>query len=188
MESIDFLAMGLGNSRRSGRGDMSPEAIDRPETGDDHVSEIMVRLVTASEPTRLAWAIRAARAWLGPEVEPAPAGLRRHEADLRLRVSDQPSLVTFGKAAYVDIGPVRPLEEGWDVEIGWRASTLAPLFPVFSGTLRARGPELTLSGWYAPPGGALGRAADRALLHVAAKATGRWLLRAIDNAAAQAAG
>jgi len=103
---------------------------------------------------------------------------------LRLRVSDHPSLVTFGKAAYVDIGPVRPLDDGWEVEIGWRASTLAPLFPVFSGWLVARRDELTLSGWYAPPGGAVGRLADRALLHIAAEGTGRWLLGALDEAAA----
>jgi hypothetical protein len=92
-----------------------------------------------SDPDRLAWAIRAARAWLGHEVEPAPDGMHRHQADLRLRVSEHPSLVTFRKAAYVDIGPVKPLNDGWEVEISWRASTLAPLFPVFSGTIVARG-------------------------------------------------
>ena len=37
----------------------------------------------------------------------APPGMHRHEADLRLRVSDRPSLVTFGKAAYVDLGRAR---------------------------------------------------------------------------------
>jgi hypothetical protein len=110
--------------------------------------------------------------------------MHRHQADLRLRVSDRPSLVTFGKAAYVDIGPVLPHENGWEVEVSWRASTLAPLFPVFSGTIVARGEELTISGWYAPPGGALGRAADHALLHIAAEGTARWLLGELDNAAA----
>jgi len=147
-------------------------------------SRLMVRRRALSEPARLAWAIRAARAWLGPEVEPAPPGLHRHHADLRLRVSDHPSLVTFGKAAYVDIGPVEPLDDGWAVEVGWRASTLAPLFPVFSGTIVAGGGGLTLSGRYAPPGGAVGRMADRALLHIAAEGTARWLLGAIDEAAA----
>ena len=114
--------------------------------------------------------------------------MRRYQADLRLRVSEHPSLVTFGKAAYVDIGPLHRLESGgWEVEVGWRASSLAPLFPVFSGTIVARGGELTLSGWYAPPGGALGRAADRALLHIAAEGTARWLLSRIDDVAAQGA-
>jgi hypothetical protein len=151
---------------------------------DELLSRLIVRRRALSDPGRLAWAIRAARAWLGPEVESAPPGMHRHQADLRLRVSDHPRLVTFGKAAYVDIGRVQPLDDGWEVEIGWRASTLAPLFPVFSGTIVARGEELTLSGWYAPPGGAVGRAADRALLHIAAEGTARWLLGELDNAAA----
>jgi hypothetical protein len=151
---------------------------------EERLSRLTVRRRALSEPAHLAWAIRAARAWLGPEVEPAPQGLHRHQADLRLRVSDHPSLVTFGKAAYIDIGPVQPLADGWAVEVGWRASTLAPLFPVFSGTLAAGDGVLTLSGWYAPPGGAVGRMADHALLHIAAEGTARWLLSAIDEAAA----
>jgi hypothetical protein len=154
---------------------------------EEHVTRIVVRRRALSDPDRLAWAIRAARAWLGPEAEVAPAGMHRHHADLRLRVSDHPSLVTFGKAAYVDIGPVRPLDDGWKADIGWRASSLAPLFPVFSGTIVALRDELTLSGWYAPPGGTLGRVADRALLHIAAEGTARWLLRELDDAAAQGA-
>jgi hypothetical protein len=113
--------------------------------------------------------------------------MHRHHADLRLRVSEHPSLVTFSKAAYVDIGPVRPLDDGWEVEVSWRASTLAPLFPVLSGTIVARGDELTLSGWYAPPGGVVGLVADRALLHIAAEGTARWLLGQLDDAAASGA-
>lgn len=158
-----------------------------PPVGDEQLSHIALRRRALSDPARLSWAIRAARAWLGREVEPAPPGMHRHQADLRLRVSDHPSLVTFRKAAYVDIGPVQPLDDGWEVEIGWRASTLAPLFPVFSGTIMARGDQLTLSGWYAPPGGAVGRIADRTLLHIAAEGTARWLLAELDDAAQGAA-
>lgn len=158
-----------------------------PDATDAHLSHVVVRRRALSDPDRLAWAIRAARSWLGPEVEPARPGMHRHETDLRLRVSDRASLVTFRKAALVDIGPVQALPDGWEVEIGWQASTLQPLFPVFWGTIVARGTELTLSGWYAPPGGALGRAADRALLHIAAEGTARWLLAELDDAAAQGA-
>jgi len=159
-----------------------------PPGGEEQLSRLVVRRRALSDPARLAWAIRAARAWLGPEVEASPAGMHRHQADLRLRVSDHPSLVTFGKAAYVDLGPVQPLDDGWEVEAGWRAATLAPLFPVFSGTIVARGEELTLSGWYAPPGGVVGRVADNALLHIAAEGTARWLLGQLDDAAATGAG
>lgn len=160
------------------------DTIDSMPSAGEQPSHLLVRRTALADPARLAWAIRAARAWLGPEVEPAPAGMHRHQADLRLRVSDRPSLVTFGKAAYVDIGPVRPHDGGWEVEVSWRASSLAPLFPVFSGAIVARGDELTVSGWYAPPGGTLGRLADKALLHIAAEGTARWLLGELDNAAA----
>jgi hypothetical protein len=151
------------------------------------VSHVAVHRQTSVEAPRLAWAVRAARAWLGPEVAPAPLGLRRHQADLRLRVSDHPSLVTFRKAAYVDVGPIQPLSDGWEVEVGWRASALAPLFPVFSGMITLRGGELSLSGWYAPPGGSVGRVADHALLHLAAEGTARWLLGELERAARRGA-
>jgi hypothetical protein len=154
----------------------------------DELSHLVVRRLATSTPERLERAIRAARSWLGPELPDAPDGMRRYQADLRLRVSDRPSLVTFGKAAYVDLGVLEQLDEGWQIEVSWRASSLAPLFPVFSGTLVERRSELSVSGWYAPPGGAIGRVADRALLHIAAEGTARWLLGELDKAAAKAAG
>ena len=153
----------------------------------DQLSRLVVRRRVKSAPAPLAWAIRAARAWLGREVEPAPPGMRRYQVDLRFSVREHPSIVTFGKAAYVDIGPVQFTGDDWEVEVSWRASTLAPLFPVFSGSIVALNQELTLSGWYAPPGGAVGRVADRALLHIAAQGTARWLLRELDDAAARGA-
>jgi len=160
-------------------------AAREPEVVGEHarMTRVVARRGVSVGPDRLARAVGAARDWLGPELGEQPGGGLRHEADLRLRVSDRPSLVTFRKAAYVDLGPMQPTDGGWDVEIGWRASTLAPLFPVFSGTLAAREGELTLSGWYAPPGGALGRAADRALLHIAAEGTAKWLLSELERAA-----
>jgi hypothetical protein len=158
-----------------------------PSTDDEHITRIVVQRRALSHPSQLAWAIHAARAWLGQEIEPAPAGMRRYQADLKLRVSDNPSLMTFRKAALIDIGPVEPRQEGWEVEVSWRASTLAPLFPVFSGSLVAEHEQLTIAGWYSPPGGAIGRMADRVLLHIAAEGTARWLLREIDDVAAQGA-
>ncbi len=161
--------------------DPGAQGIDSPE----RLSRLVVRRRAASHPDRLAWALRVARSWLGPIVEDGPPGMQRHQADLRLRVSDRPSLVTFAKAAYVDIGPIQMLNNGWEAELSWRASSLAPLFPVFSGMLVARADELTVSGWYAPPGGALGAAADRALLHIAAGGTARWLLAELDRVATE---
>jgi hypothetical protein len=167
---------------------MAAAVTSPPPDGEVHLSHLVARRRAEGDSARLAWAIRAARAWLGPEIEPAPPGMHRHQADLRLRVSEHPSVVTFGKAAYVDLGPVQPLDDGWQVEVSWRASTLAPLFPVFSGTIVARGEELTLSGWYAPPGGLVGRVADHALLNIAAKRTAHWLLGELDRAARDGAG
>ncbi len=161
-------------------------AIAQPmtEDADPQLTRLVARLRPRSRAARLAWAVRAARAWLGTEVRPAPAGMRRYQADLRLRVSDRPSLVTFHKAAWVDFGPIHVTDDGWEAEISWRASTLAPLFPVFSGSISAHDGELTISGWYSPPGGTVGRLADRALLHLAAEGTARWLLGELDRAAA----
>jgi hypothetical protein len=110
--------------------------------------------------------------------------MRRYQADLRLRVSEHPSLVTFHKAAYIDIGQIKARDGGWEAEVSWRASTMAPLFPVFSGTLTVHQDEVTVSGWYSPPGGTVGRIADRALLHLAAEGTARWLLSELDRVAA----
>jgi hypothetical protein len=149
----------------------------------ERLTHLVVRRQLGIDPARVAWAVRAARAWLGPEVDGAPEGMHRHQTDLRLRVGDRPSLVIFRKAAYVDIGPVEELNDGWQVEISWRAATLAPLFPVFSGQLVLHDGEMTVTGWYAPPGGDVGRFADRAVLHVAASGTANWLLTELKRAA-----
>jgi hypothetical protein len=124
-------------------------------------------------------------AWLADaQAQPAPDGLRRSAVDLRLRVGrEDAALATFHKAALLDLGPVRAAGTGYEVEIGWRAATAAPLFPVFSGRLVTEPGELRIEGIYAPPGGAVGRLADRVLLHTAANATARWVLRELDVAA-----
>jgi hypothetical protein len=41
-------------------------------------------------------------------------------------------VVTFRKAAFIDIGRIRRLQNEWEVDVNWQASTMAPLFPVFS--------------------------------------------------------
>jgi hypothetical protein len=133
--------------------------------------------------------IREPGTWLGERVaQPVPPGMRRYAADLRLRVGDHVGLTTFRKAAYVDVGEPIRTASGWTIEIGWRAITLAPLFPVFSGRIHVTGDRVELDGLYAPPGGLVGRVADRTLLNLAARGTGRWLLRELIEAARGAAG
>jgi hypothetical protein len=148
-----------------------------------------VRLVAAerirAEAAAIATLLSAERPWPALRAEPSPmAGLRRFGVDLALRLGgDGGGLTTLRKAAYLDLGAVVPNENGWSVEIGWQASSAAPLFPVFGGRLTIEPDEMSLDGIYAPPGGAVGRVADRMLLHVAANGTARWLLREIDRAA-----
>jgi len=121
----------------------------------------------------------------GIVAHPESPELRRFVVDLRLRIGGHTAaLTTVRKAAFLDLGWSRRTATGWQSELGWRASTAAPLFPVFSGWLTIGPDELRIDGLYAPPGGTLGRVADRMLLHAAANATARWVLGEIDRAAA----
>ncbi len=114
--------------------------------------------------------------WLGAPVASAAADTRRYLTDLSLPVRGHSPQLTFKKAAYVDIGAVRANEDGCELAISWQSSSLAPLFPVFAGRLKLTSTEITLEGFYAPPGGELGAALDRAFLNIAARGTARWFL------------
>ena len=123
--------------------------------------------------------------WLGDPIDgtDAPAGTRRYLADIGLQLgAGSPGILR--KAAFVDLGSPRRVGAGFEAQIGWRAATLAPLFPVFAGRLAAAEGELRIEGWYAPPGGVIGRVADRMLLNLAARATARWLLATLVDAVA----
>lgn len=142
------------------------------------------------EPDRVAELLSGERTpWAGGAVERPPApGMRRYLADLRLRLGGEDlAMTTFRKAAYVDLSAPRRTADGWELDISWRAATAAPLFPVFSGRLIIGPKALRIEGLYAPPGGVIGRVADRVLLHIAANATARWVLTEIDRAALGAA-
>jgi hypothetical protein len=114
--------------------------------------------------------------WLGAPVETTRPGSRRFLTDLSLPIREHAPSLTFKKAAFVDLGDVRETSRGCEIEIGWQSSSLAPLFPVFAGRLTLTSTELTLEGFYAPPGGEIGAALDRAFLNIAARGTARWFL------------
>jgi hypothetical protein len=119
--------------------------------------------------------------WLGARLAEETLGTRRFACDLELRVGPD-RRVTFRKSAIVGLGaPVRD-DDGWLVAVEWRAASLAPLFPVFVGHLRLRKERLELDGRYAPPGGKIGYVLDWALLHIAARGTGRWFLEKVESA------
>jgi hypothetical protein len=138
-----------------------------------------------ADPDRVSDILQAdAGGWLsGAERLPDAGGLRRYAVDLRLRVGrDDAGVTTFRKAAFLDLGNVHRDGARSEVEISWRAASGAPLFPVFSGLLSVGPRELRIEGLYAPPGGVVGRIADRVLLHTAANATARWLLGELERA------
>jgi hypothetical protein len=125
-------------------------------------------------------------AWLGERVADAGSEVLdgasvRHVLDLELRVSDHAPRVAFHKAAFVDVGQLRDDGDGspLSLDLSWRAAGMTPLFPVFAGSLSWNEGELLLDGYYAPPGGRIGEMADRLLLNVAARATGRRLLERV---------
>jgi hypothetical protein len=113
--------------------------------------------------------------------------MRRYISDLEFHLPDL-GPVAFRKSAVISLGSVTRDGSGWTVPVEWQAATLAPLFPVFVGTLRFWADRAVLDGRYAPPGGRLGQAADALLLGVAAGGTARWFIsRITDRLAADAA-
>lgn len=131
----------------------------------------------------LLWAALEDPRWLGdivasPEERP---DLVRVETDLAFALSDDPRTLTFRKAAFVDLAVTTDAGGTKRGEIAWRASTLAPLFPVFAGTITVRDATIHLRGVYAPPGGGVGLLVDRGFLHHFARRTGAWFLDRLNQ-------
>jgi hypothetical protein len=114
--------------------------------------------------------------WLGTLVESPRSDRRRYLTDLAFPISRGTRTLLFRKAAYVDLGAVRAATDGYDLAIEWSSATLAPLFPVFAGVLAITRQELSLTGVYTPPLGAVGLVIDSALLHFVARRTANWFL------------
>lgn len=129
------------------------------------------------DPGRICSAL-ADPAWLGPTVAPPDdrPDLRRVETDLAFPLLGQERAISFRKAALVDVGLLSSGSGGCAAEVAWRAASWAPLFPVFAGRLVAQSERLELTGVYAPPGGQMGLAIDRVLLHHVAERTAEWFL------------
>ena len=128
-----------------------------------------------------------ASSWLGSPVPAANGHSRRFLTDLSMPIRDRAPNLTFKKAAFVDLGPVRRDDGRVEVEIAWRSSSLAPLFPVFAGKLILTPTELALEGFYAPPGGNFGAVLDKAFLNIAARGTARWFIGKVAEALASLA-
>ncbi len=155
-----------------------------PHTPGDHAVHLRLvqpwsgDLATARE--RLAC---TAADWLGHAIDaPDRSSPRRYESDLVLPMREQARHMVLRKAAVVELGEPRPAPPGFVVDVSWRSASLAPLFPVFVGSLEVTDGELVLDGYYAPPGGELGVILDRALLNIAARGTARWFLNQVAGA------
>lgn len=154
---------------------------DRTDHADD-VATLRVHRAGSVDVGRLS-ILLASPGWLGQAIDTTdlPAGTTRFLTDLVLPLPPDGRLLSLHKAALVDIGEVVQRADGFDIELAWRSASLAPMFPVFAGHLLARHSGLTIEGHYAPPGGILGRTADRMLLHTAARGTARWFLGHLAN-------
>jgi hypothetical protein len=81
-----------------------------------------------------------------------------------------------GRRVTVRVHPGQDVGEAWVLPIAWEAVGPGGLFPTLEADIEvaALGPartHLSLSGRYRPPGGMMGRIADRALFHRVAEAT-----------------
>jgi len=158
-----------------------PRAAGAPNVDNAAPDELEVRplhevLYQPVDPARVASAFGdRAPSWIGQPIGPRPDGAIGYACDLELRVSPDGRAV-FRKSAIVTIGQPRLAGDSWAVPVEWRAATLAPLFPVFVGSLTISADRIALDGHYAPPFGVIGLVLDRALLAIAARATARWFL------------
>ena len=118
--------------------------------------------------------------WLGPQVAGSAArtDLRRVRTDLELPILDGSGAGSgpIRKAALLDVGMPLEVDGSVLVEIGWQSATLAPLFPVFAGSLRVATSGLELEGYYVPPFGRVGLLIDDGVLGLIARRTAQALL------------
>lgn len=157
------------------------------ESVPSHVTPLRLVQPTAIDLTRAVPLLtEGASAWLGTPVAAVRPGLHRFLTDLSLPIREHAPSIVFRKAAYVDLGVAVRTAEGFEIEIGWRSSSLAPLFPVFSGHLTLTPTEVRIEGYYAPPGGEFGAVLDKAFLSIAARGTARWFLERTTEAIAVA--
>jgi hypothetical protein len=94
-------------------------------------------------------------------------------AEVGLAVNGQRVL---GKVVRIEVGAPTQLGEKTALPMSWSATGPKGLFPIMEGDLEvaplgAERTQLAMSARYRPPLGALGRAADRAVLHRIAEAT-----------------
>jgi hypothetical protein len=96
----------------------------------------------------------------------------RLSAELGLRVGSTRTV----RSVNVEVQPPTIYPDRCELYITWKAATMSAFYPELTGTLQLRpaGPRQTRVSFqasYEPPGRALGRLADRALMHRVAEAS-----------------
>ncbi|MBV8195774.1 MAG: hypothetical protein JOY80_09640 [Candidatus Dormibacteraeota bacterium] len=105
----------------------------------------------------------------------------REGESLSLKLTPSSRYRGFGKRVSVDVGSACHLDDRLILPIKWWATGASALFPRLEGDLEAAPlgaecTEITLMGRYDPPLAALGRQADRLLMHRIAEASVRSFL------------
>jgi hypothetical protein len=159
-------------------------AVPRAESSTERVVSLWLVLETSVDVDRVPEVLGGQAApWLG-ELTSEPGSLpRSFLCDLELHAG-RSERVLFRKAAIVSFGLPTRDDDGWVMDVEWRAATLTPLFPVFAGRLHIEPARIVLDGRYAPPGGSIGYLLDTTLLGAAARQTGHWFLRKLATALA----
>ena len=128
----------------------------------------------------------------GPAERWLPGGRQADGTFLvRLRAGEPP--LGLKREARVSVGPAQPHGWGLVVPLEWRAAVHPGLYPVLLGYLRAEpgaegGTRLRFDARYTPPGGGVGNAADRALLHRLARTTVERFFLEVTSGLRDAAG
>jgi hypothetical protein len=143
----------------------------------EFVTEIAVPFAKASHAIQ-----RRPQEWLpGAAVE-----AQRQESQLLAEVGFEMAHIRVGKKVQVEIISLERSPTKTVLLIRWEAWHGAKLFPVLEGSLELtptvdNGSRILLRGEYQPPGGAVGRAGDRAVLHHVAAMTARDFVERIAS-------
>jgi hypothetical protein len=108
-------------------------------------------------------------------------GVQRQGDELTAELAYVQAGSRISRRIEIDVGPVQRFAYGVTVHVRWKAARHAELYPELDGHLRLErrrpsGCNLRLDARYAPPGGRLGAAADRALMHHVAESSVRDFL------------
>jgi hypothetical protein len=104
--------------------------------------------------------------------------------ELRAKVGPAGLPRMLQRTVSIELSPIRRLSDRTLIGFRWQSTSRGGVFPGLEGDLEVApfglsAAELVVRGCYDPPGGILGREADRLLLHRVAESTVRALLHRV---------